>query len=197
MFVIVPIFKLNFPMAIDIQELFADIKGKDEKSIYALLRALKHNFDANTFDYFKFKQSVASLTQMDMDLSTSYKSAFATAATMGLTKDKLIKSAKKYINVLENERESFAAALIARKNEKIDGRKLEVSELGNKIESHKAKILELQREIEIFQGRIDSVDQDVEDATTKIEGTKQKFLGVYNVLADNISKDIESFNNYL
>ncbi len=194
---IVSIFKLNFPMAIDIQELFPDIKGKDEKSIYALLRALKHNFDANTFDYFKFKQSVTTLTQMDMDLATSYKSAYATAATMGLTKEKLINSAKKYINVLENERESFATALIARKNEKIDGRKLEVSELGKKIESHKAKILELQREIEIFQGRIDNVDQDVEEATNKIEGTKEKFLNVYNVLAETISKDIESFNNYL
>lgn len=184
-------------MTIDLQSLFPDIKGKDEKSILALLRALKQNFDPHAFDYFKFKQSVETLTKMDMDMATAYKSAFATASTMGLTKEKLSRSADKYISVLDHERESFATALLSRKKEKVDGRKSEVAGLSLKIEEHKSKILELQREIEIFQSRIDNVDQDVEDATVKIEGTKDKFLSVYNVLAEAIKKDIDSINNYL
>ena len=184
-------------MTIELQSLFPGIKGKDDKSILALLRALKQNFDPNTFDYFRFKQSVEALTKMEMDLPTAYKSAFATASTMGLTKEKLSRSAGKYINVLDEERESFATALITRKKEKVDGRKSEVTGLSRKIEEHKAKILELEREIEIFQSRIDNVDSDVEEATLKIEGTKEKFLSVYNVLAEAIKKDIESINNYL
>jgi len=184
-------------MTVDLQDIFPSVKGMDEKSIFALLRALKNNFDPHIFDYFKFKQSVTALQQLDMDQGTSYKSAFATASTMGLTKDKLLNSASGYINVLEQEMESFATALLDRKREKIDGRKAEVSSLHKKIEDHKAKILELQREIEIFQGRIDSVDQDVEAATLKIEGTKTNFLSVYNTLVESIKADIETINNNL
>jgi len=153
-------------MTVDLQDLFPSIKGMDEKSIYALLRALKKSFDPNNFDYFKFKQSLLAMNKMSIDNDTSYKSAFATA-------------------------------LLARKKEKIDGRKEEVVGLEKKIEDHKSKILELQREIEIFQGRIDSVDQDVEAATIKIEGTKDKFLSVYNSLAKAINDDIDSITNYL
>lgn len=184
-------------MTIDLSNLFPKVKDFDEKSVYALFKALKNNFEKESFDYLKFRQSVLTLSNMDMEEATAYKSSFATASTMGLTKDKLLKSAKSYSMILDNERESFAAALLQQKSQKIDGRKAEVSELEKKIIQHKNKIKELEREIEIFQGRIDSVDQDVEQASKKIEGTKEKFLDVYRVLSESIKKDIETINLYL
>jgi len=184
-------------MTIDLADIFSGLDGLDEKSRYALFRALKNNFDSNRFDYFRFKKSLKSLEQLDMDQDTSYKSAFATASTMGLTKESLVSSAKKYLQVLDQERESFATALIERKKVKVDGRKAEVADYHKKIEQHKVKIQELQREIEIFQRSIDNVDQDVEEATLKIEGTKDRFLSVYNVLSQAITADIETINKYL
>lgn len=184
-------------MTLDLQDIFPDTHGQDEKSVRALFRALKNNFDANSFEYFRFKKSLSALKKLEMDAHTSYKSAFATAATMGLTKDKLLQSANKYLYVLEQERESFAAALLSRKKTKIDGKKNQVADYQRKIEEHKAKILELQREIEIFQSRIDNVDNDVETATSQMEGTKDRFLGVYNTIEKSIKADIETINKYL
>lgn len=184
-------------MTIDLHDLFPSVKELDEKSVFALFRAIKNNFDASTFDYMKFRKSVNSLAELNMDSATSYKSAFATAMTMGLTKEKLINSAKKYSHVLDEERESFATALLQQKAIKIDGRKAEVSSLVQKIEEHKQKIKELEREIDVFQARIDNVDQDVEQASIKIDGTKKKFLDVYKVLNDSIKQDIETINLYL
>ena len=125
------------------------------------------------------------------------KSAFATASTLGLTKDSLLSSAKKYVYALENERETFAQAVLSQKSNQIDGRKAEVDQLIQKIKDHKRKILELEREIEIFQSRIDNVDSDVELARQKIELTKEKFLKVYDNLESNIKKDIERIQLYL
>ncbi len=184
-------------MTIDLHDIFPQIGEMDKKSVYALLRALKNSFDPNKFEYLRFKKSVAALEKMNMDTSTSYKSAFATAETMGLTKENLISSAQKYLRTLEHERESFATALLARKKEKVDGKKDEVELYKDKIESHKQKILELQREIEIFQSKIDNVDLDVDSATKKIEGTKNRFLGVYNVLFESIKSDIDTITKYL
>lgn len=184
-------------MVTDLRDIFKNTEGLDEKSLNALLRAIKKIYDNNSFDYLKFKQAVSSLSNLNMDNVTSYKSAFMTASTMGLSKDSLLKSANKYIYALQSERESFAEALLGQKDLKIDGRKAEVDDLSKKIESHKAKIKELEREISIFQNRIDTVDQDVEAAHTKIESTKQKFLKAYDVISKEIQEDITSITQIL
>lgn len=184
-------------MTTDLKDLFPEVKDLDEKSVYALLNSIKKNFDSSSFDYLKFKQSVKALLKMNMDAETSYKSAFTTATTMGLTKEKLLNSANRYIYALEQERESFAKALINQKKIKVEGRKSEVVDLQQKIENHKLKIKELEREIDIFQSRIDSVDHDVEIANNKIEGTKKKFLDVYTILEKAIKEDIVSINQIL
>ena len=184
-------------MTTDLQALFPGIKDLDEKSVYALLRALKNNFEGQKFDYIHYKQSVKSLSEMQMDEATSHKSAFMTAATMGLTKESLLASAQNYARVLDNERESFAKALLNQQSQKVEGRKAEVSQYEQKIESHKLKIKELEREIEIFTEKVNSVDQDVELAAKKIAGTKEKFLSVYEVLSKEIAEDIKTINTIL
>jgi len=184
-------------MKTDLRDLFPDMNGLDEKSVNALLSAIKSNHENGEFDYLKFKQSVASLLEMGMTEEMAVKSAFTTAATLGLTKDKLSRSAQKYIYALENERENFAHAVLSRKESQIEGRKSEVKSLAGKIEEHKQKIRELEREITIFQQKIDNVDQDVEKARHKIEAAKDKFLKVYNLLDSDIRSDLERIQNYL
>ncbi len=184
-------------MTTDLRDIFRGTKELDEKSLNALLRAIKNSHDVNSFDYLKFKQAVRGLADLNMDNETSYKSAFMTASTMGLSKESLLNSANKYIYALENERESFAEALLGQKNLKIDGRKGEVEGLTKKIELHKNKIKELEREIAIFQNRIDTVDQDVEASQLKIDSTKEKFLKAYDVITKEIKDDITSINQIL
>jgi len=184
-------------MTIDLQDLFPEIRDLDERSVFALLKALKNNFQGQKFDYLHYKQSVKSLNKMDMDESTSHKSAFMTASTMGLTKETLLASAKNYLDVLSDERETFATALLNQRKVRIEGRRDEVSNFEKKIESHRLKIKELEREIEIFSEKVNSVDQDVEETNRKLEGTKQKFLSVYEVLSKEISEDINTINKYL
>jgi len=184
-------------MTIDLEELFLGDKEFDIKSVRALLKALKNNHSNTAFDYIKFKQSVVALQNLDMDVLKAHKSAFATATTMGLTKDALLKSAHRYAQVLENEKESFAQALKNQRDDKVEGRRAEVNKLEQKIDEHKRKIKELEREITIFQNRIDTVDQDVDSNKEKIETTKSKFLEVYDALNTNIVNDINSIKEYI
>ena len=184
-------------MTTDLRDLFPGTTGLDEKSVQALLAAIKKNYNPGEFDYLKFKQSVLSLIQMGMDEATAFKSAFTTASTLGVTKDSLSRSAQSYNYTLQNERENFAEALLSQKKHKIEGRRSEVDELQQKIEQHKYRIKELEREISIFQNRIDTVDQDVEAAKAKIEGTKNRFLNVYEVIDNDIKNDIQLISKYL
>ena len=67
-------------MAIDLKKLF--LGDEQDKFSVALVKALKSSAQPG-FDYLKFKQSVKTMADMNMDTETSFKSAFATASTHG------------------------------------------------------------------------------------------------------------------
>ena len=183
-------------MNIDLNELFNPNRDLDEKSTMALLRALVGSHNSG-FDYLKFKQSVKSLGAMNMDEGTSYKSAFTTATTMGLTKKKLLASANRYLGVLQGESETFTDALRAQIDKNVNSRESMIAQLEERISENKAKISELEREIQLYQTKIDNVDTDIEAAQTKIDGTKEKFRNSYVTITDILKKDIELIDLYL
>ena len=76
----------------NLKNIFGNDHGLDEKSVDYLTSALAKN-NLPGFDYLEFKQSLAALADLGMDEPTAIKSAFATASTVGLTKDKLVKTA--------------------------------------------------------------------------------------------------------
>lgn len=183
-------------MTIDLNDLFNSDKSLDEKSTMALLKAIAGGHSSD-FDYLKFKAAVSSLAKMNMDIGTAYKSAFTTAATMGLSKDGLLKSAQKYLNILDKESVNFTEALKSQIDKNVNSRESMISQLEQRITENKSKIEELQKQIELFQSKIDNVDDDIEAAQLKINTAKDKFKTSFQSISSEISKDIESINLYL
>lgn len=161
-----------------------------------LLKAIKEG-NINEFDYLKFKQSVISLTDMNIDEDTSFKSAFATASTIGLNKEKLLKTADHYLKLLERERDHFADALKNQRSERISGRITGVSEMKEKLKLNLQKIEALQKENEIIQSKIDGADDLIQKEKDKIEEIKDKFVSAYSFLENTIKQDIEKIDKYI
>jgi hypothetical protein len=116
-----------------LKAIFGNHHGLDEKSIEYLTKALeKKNLPG--LDYLEFKQSLGALLDMDMEETMAFKSAFATSATMGLTKEKLRKTAEHYKNVLTEEKEQFDAALekqVKTEDRFQEGRSSQVAQTGS------------------------------------------------------------------
>ena len=108
-------------MTINLKDLFGNAEGSNDKVLLKLLTAIKEG-QQKDFDYLKFKQSYKSLCEMGMDESTASKSAFLTASTMGLTKDKLMLTVQHYKNILNREKEQFAVALKNQISNNIDAK---------------------------------------------------------------------------
>lgn len=183
-------------MTIDLKKMFGDLTDLDTKSANALLKALKGAF-TDDFGYLRFKQSVNSMQEMGLDQSTAIKSAFATASTMGLTKDGLVKSAKKYKLVLKQEREKFAEALKGQLSKKVDGERKEAEALQKKIVQMQRKIEQMQKEIALYQKKIDNVEGKVDAAKSKIVKTKDNFVAAYDKIAAVIEEDIAELESIL
>ncbi|NNE30504.1 MAG: hypothetical protein HKN16_12770 [Saprospiraceae bacterium] len=176
--------------------IFGEGHGLDSKSVDFLTKALaKSNLPG--FDYLEFKQALTSLSAMNMDESTAVKSAFATAKTMGLTKTKLVDTARHYKKILDKEKEQFSSAMENQVSKKIDGKKKEVTKLKKQIEAHQAKIKELEGQIKKYQTTIDNADAEIQDSKNRIEETRDNFEHTHQSILNQIEKDIENFNKYL
>ncbi|GLR16063.1 hypothetical protein [Portibacter lacus] len=183
-------------MNIDLNKIFNTSSELDKKFVDALLRAIKNNA-IKEFDYLKFMHSVKSMQEMNMDVDTSYKSAFATAQTIGLTKEKLLKTANHYKIVLNKEREHFADALKNQRSEKISGKLEEVEILKNKILEYEEKMKQMNKEIAIYQKKIAGADSAIEKEKEKIETIKNNFVSSFEHFAEVLDHDIDSINNLL
>ncbi len=177
------------------QSLFAS-EGIDSRSLEFIVQAIERN-NLPGFDYFEFKRAVTQLAEMNLDQATAYKSAFTTAATLGITKEKLIETAGYYRNVVEKEKEQFGKALENQTATKVAARQQEVIRLRDQIERHKAEIARLQDEIAGYLNQADAADVAVKLETEKLEKSKSAFELAHQSVLIAIDKDVESMHKHL
>lgn len=177
-------------------ELLFGQSGMDDKSVRFLLKALERNNLPN-FDYLEFKQSIKAMAALNLDEGTAIKSAFATAQTVGMTKEHLIKTTSHYRQVLLNEQKEFSKALDAQVDRRIKGKRREVEQLKTDLQTYEAKIEELKRKIDAAQSKIDSADDDIENETQKIADTRKNFEFALSSILNEMELDIKRFNENL
>lgn len=168
----------------------------DKKSADFLSKAIASNATEG-FDYIKYRQALKAMEAMGLEESVAFKSAFATASTMGLTKSGLATSAKRYLSVLMDEKGKFDEALANRIKDKIASKREQVVKLEQRIEEMKKKIAELQSRINDNQGKIDVADEALEKEKAKINTTQQNFETTYNAFMKIIQEDIERIGKHI
>ncbi|MEM9920116.1 MAG: hypothetical protein AAF990_18615 [Bacteroidota bacterium] len=180
----------------NLKALFGKDHGLDERSISFLTNALEKN-NLPGFDYIEFKQSLGALSQIQIDEITAMKSAFATAATMGLTKDKLLQTANHYRKIIIQEKAQFEVAMNNQIQQKVGAKQQEVEKLKAQITKHQEKIQQLQQQINKYQATIDGADAQIAEAKQKIESTREGFELTHQSILNQIDKDIENIQNNL
>src|SRR5690606_21228994 len=103
-----------------------------DKLLDVLFGALEES-NLEGFDYMEFKDFLKSLANVPMDDATRFKSAFATAQTMGATKEVILKSANHYLEVLAREEAKFQEALTARRETDLTGKQDQIKGLEEEI----------------------------------------------------------------
>ena len=172
------------------------MSGADNRFANALMKALeKKNLEG--FDYLEFKQSVGRLTEIGMDLDTAINSAFITGSSVGLTKDKLIKTANYYAEVLQDEKAQFMRSLDRHLAENVEGKAKQTGELKKKIATWEAKMAELQQQIDAARSQIESADSQIAAARTKAEQNQQGFDQALEVITNTIKEDVEHIRRVL
>lgn len=180
----------------DLKNIFGDTTGLDEKSMDFLTSALVKN-NLPGFDYLEFKQSLSALSNLNMDESTAFKSAFATAATVGLTKEKLLKTAEHYREVLMQENKAFDQALKKQIEQKVESKKAEMEKLKKQILEYREQIRKLEEAIGKNEAILEHADETIKASLDKINNTKEQFESTFQAILNQINRDIEDINQYI
>lgn len=183
-------------MSKSLKNLFGANTGLDERSLESLTAALERS-NLPGFDYLEFKQSVDALAQMGIDEATAFKSAFTTASTMGLTKEKLKDTAKHYREVLVKESEQFNTACQNQIEQKVNAKRTEVEKLKKQIEEYRLKIRTLEEQIVKAQETINNADQNIQSAMDKIQATKQSFDETFQSVVNQMDRDLENIERMI
>ena len=162
----------------------------------ALMKALeKKNLDG--FDYLEWKQSVGKLTEIGMDEDTAIHSAFITGSSVGLTKEKLIKTANYYAEVLQDEKAQFMRSLEKHLVDNVEGKAKQTGELKKKIANWETKIEQLREQIRAATEQIASADTQISAARSKAEENQQGFDQALEVITNTINEDIANIRRVL
>ncbi len=168
----------------------------DDRSLEFLTQAIERN-NLPGFDYFEFKRAVVQLKEMNLDEPTAYKSAFTTAATLGLTKEKLLETTAYYRDVVEKEQAQFTLALETQNTTKVAGRQTEVARLRDQIERHKTEIARLQGEMEAYLAQVAEAESAAKADSEKLEKAKAAFEKTNKAVLLAIDKDVELIHKNL
>ncbi len=180
----------------NLKDIFKDIPETDNRSVQFLINALEKN-NIEGFDYIEYKQAIGALAALDMDEATAFKSAYATATTMGLTRDKLIKTAQFYLEILQKEKTQFEQAVRQQVQRQIAGKEQQAKNYHKSIETKQTQIETMKKQILEHQAKIVKLQEEVEEAKTKISATKQNFDKTFDLIEGSIQSDIDKIQVYI
>lgn len=172
-------------------------KGHVQNKFLEVLFGALESSNQEGFDYLEFKDFLRSLANVPMDDSTRYKSAFATAQTMGATKEKILSSARIYMDLLAKEETKFQEALQGQRDKNLTSKQHEIKKLEGTIRDKQAEIEKLKTDIDNHRKQIGNLEQDINAASDKLAQTANDFEATYQALRGQIQEDVKNIESHL
>ncbi|MEZ4911364.1 MAG: hypothetical protein R2774_10925 [Saprospiraceae bacterium] len=168
----------------------------DTKFNDLLLKAIE-NSNLDGFDYLEFKNSLKSVEKVIPDETMRYTSAFEMAKTMGITKEKLIKTAEHYAGVLKTEADKFSEAVANQRKIQISGRQDQLNQIAESMKQKQEMIAKLTKELDDSKKQLTDIQNQIESANVKISTTEKQFSLSYALIDGQILEDIQKIKNMI
>jgi len=170
--------------------------GIDDAILSKLRQTLQEN-NRPGFDFLEFQASLAALEKVVPDEATRYRSAFATAATMGVTVPVLLESAQAYRDLLKREQQEFERELQARQKQDVGNKQAEVERIQKDIQTASENIQRLTREISEGQAKAQALQTQLDDANAKLTRARERFESTVQHLDAEMLQQQKQIQNLL
>lgn len=147
----------------------------------------RKNFPGNDFyEFLIMKNALVSLPTEEL----KYTSAFAGLAVSGMTKDKLLATARKYKEVIDKENQEF-------QNSYTSAYGLQVVVVNNQIENRAMKLKQCIEQMNALNAEITDLKKSRQEAADRLTAKKVAFESGVNRVKGEIDEEISKINQYI
>lgn len=148
-------------------------------------------------DYYEFWKMMEALEKAVPDESTRISAVFSTLKIQGLSKEVLINSAEKYLQLVDKDKLEFQQAVNTKVLGEIEGRKSLMEELEKKDRANNELIQKLTREINDNQQKITALKKEVIDEEAKINNNKNGYHLACDAMLAKLRSDMQKIKTNL
>jgi hypothetical protein len=149
------------------------------------------------FDYLEFRDALAAMASAPLSEQQKFQAVFATATTMGVTKDRLVEAIDHYQQVLDHQKAEFQAQVesmiaqeVTQREELKSAKEQEIAALSEQIQQAQAAIGEKQQEIL-------ALSNEINEQNLNIQQTASSFEATFNFVSGKLQEDKGKIQNYL
>jgi hypothetical protein len=148
-------------------------------------------------DYYEFWKMMETLEAAVPDEAVRMNAVFSTLKVQGLSKETLVSSAEKYLQVVDKDKMEFQNAVNSKVLGEVEGRKTNIDELEKKNQQNAELIQKLTQEISDNNQKITSLKKEVIDEEAKINGNTNGYNIACDAMLAKLSSDIQKIKTSL
>ncbi len=183
-------------MESDLLKAFGQETALDEKSLSFLVSAMRQH-QREGFEYLSFKAALSRLVASGITQDVAVRTAFITASTVGLSKEKLLETARHYRTILEGEEDRFQAALRQQLDTRIAAKRRQLDERNAELAAWRAEMAKLEEKIGKAEAEVAETAAHIEQEMDKIRQTREQFLHTLESVCRQIEADLSRFGEIL
>jgi hypothetical protein len=174
-----------------------DLIGQEDKEIKQQLLDALEKANIPGYDYFEFVKAIDAQVSIIPSEATRFQSTFAMAATMGVSVEVLLSSAKHYLDILSTKEKEFITAMDKHSLDAVGGKQEQINAIDSETQKKQDQIKILTEEINTLQNKKNTLINEISTNKIKIETVKNNFFATLKVITDRISNDINKIKQYL
>lgn len=148
-------------------------------------------------DYYEFMKMMETLEAHIKDEKTRLSATYASLTIQGLTKDKLLDTAKTYKEIISNDKVQFEKIANDKSEREIGQKKKDVLHLEETIKKNSELIQKLTKEIADSQTTMGNLKAIIAEEENKLAKNKQGYLLACEAMVKKISEDITKIQTTL
>ncbi len=148
-------------------------------------------------DYYEFWKMMETLEAAVPDEAVRMNAVYSTLKVQGLTKETLVSSAEKYLQVLDKDKLEFQNAVGSKVMGEVEGRKNSITALEEKNKQNAEMIQKLTAEINDNTQKITSLKKEVIDEEAKINNNTNGYNIACDAMLAKLSSDIQKIKTSL
>lgn len=185
------------PASVALKPVALVIPGQPDPEMAKIIQEAIETSNLPGFDYIEFRDSLVRMAGVPMTEEQKFQAVFATAQSMGVTKQVLLDAVDHYLKVIGSKAAEFESFVSGVETQQVTSKEKSVTDLTTTIEGEAAEINRLTISIQEHRKQQDAINLEIVQAKQDIQNKRSAFEATRSAIANNLTSDRTKIETYL